>query len=86
MQRLSAGPLDAMRCKLSVIANATADLSPSVPSDQLLPYDNHFHPTIPKHYHFTATQKSEHRRIGHPMLAINILPLEKQVCCTKISV
>jgi len=78
-QRLSATALDPARCKLSVIAQSTADLSLSVPSSQLLPYDMHFHPTIPKFYHFTAARKSENRKLGHPMQAINILPLEDTV-------
>lgn len=78
-QRSSAGLTDIARCKLSVIADATANLSLSLPVGKLLPYDDHFHPTTPKVTKHGLLAKPEARRIGHPMVGVNILPHEEQV-------
>ncbi|KAJ3989140.1 S-adenosyl-L-methionine-dependent methyltransferase [Lentinula detonsa] len=74
-QRLTAPPENAlMRCKLSVMATATADFQTKM-YDELQPYAEHFHPILVK----KATDKLSNRRIGVPFQAVEITPLEKQV-------
>ncbi|KAJ3735654.1 S-adenosyl-L-methionine-dependent methyltransferase [Lentinula guzmanii] len=74
-QRLTASPENAlMRCKLSVMATATADFQTKM-YDELQPYAEHFHPILVK----KATDKLSNRRIGVPFQAVEITPLEKQV-------
>ncbi|KAK2467873.1 hypothetical protein APHAL10511_000168 [Amanita phalloides] len=77
-KRISA-PLDAPeRCKLTIIAEATAECSPAVTSNSLIPYEYHFHPariSIPPP---SDRRKHNTRRVGNPFQAINIIPLEYQ--------
>ncbi|KAJ3777845.1 S-adenosyl-L-methionine-dependent methyltransferase [Lentinula raphanica] len=65
-----------MRCKLSVMATATAEFETKM-YDALQPYSEHFHPTLLKKPVDTA--KFSNRRIGVPFHAAEITPLEKQV-------
>ena len=58
-----------------MIADATAELSLSLPAERLLPYDEHFHPTVVK----GVKQKPNARMPGHPMVGVNVLPHEEQV-------
>lgn len=70
------------RCKLSVIAQATADLQECVHPDALKPYKEHFHPEvvyeIGPHAH-TRGSYLEPRKLGTPHTAITALPLKRQV-------
>ncbi|KIM78942.1 hypothetical protein PILCRDRAFT_75087 [Piloderma croceum F 1598] len=63
------------RCKLTVIADATSDISPAIPLRELLPYDEHFHPTVSK---FAPMSSPESRRIGMSFVAVDIKPLKDQ--------
>lgn len=65
-----------MRCKLSVMATATADFQTKL-YDELQPYAQHFHPTLLKKA--SDTIKISNRRIGVPFQAVEITPLVKQV-------
>ena len=65
------------RCKVGVIAQATAELEDAVNPDALLPYDSHFHPTTVGRP--VQESKPESRRLGHPLAAVNIIPFENQV-------
>ncbi|KAF9643790.1 S-adenosyl-L-methionine-dependent methyltransferase [Thelephora ganbajun] len=78
-QRSSASPTQSARCKLSVIAEASAELSLNLPIGRLLPYDDHFHPTVPKTASLVASGRPEVRKLGHPMVGVNLLPHEEQV-------
>ncbi|KAF5393355.1 hypothetical protein D9757_000545 [Collybiopsis confluens] len=75
--RLTAGPNDkAMRCKLSIMARATAN-SQLLLYDQLQPYPDHFHPILKGAA--SAVKNSSNRKIGIPFQAVEIIPLEEQV-------
>ncbi|KAI0930327.1 hypothetical protein AcW1_009053 [Taiwanofungus camphoratus] len=70
--RLSAKPHTRHRCKVSVIAEATATSELSLPPKSLLPYDDHFHPVTAKSG--VSERRPESRRPGHPLVSINIVP------------
>lgn len=74
-QRISSPPHRSTRCKLSVIAEATADCHYSMDRNLLHPYDDHFHPIVKR----TTTKKPEHRRLGYPFVAVNLVPHADQV-------
>lgn len=42
----------------------------------LQPYEEHFHPVVKR----STTKKPEHRRLGYPFVAVNIIPHADQVC------
>ncbi|KAH8083761.1 S-adenosyl-L-methionine-dependent methyltransferase [Cristinia sonorae] len=65
------------RCKVGVIAEASALLQNSVRPSALLPYDLHFHPTASKGAH--KSKRPESRRSGQPLVSVNIVPLQEQV-------
>ncbi|EPS97236.1 hypothetical protein FOMPIDRAFT_1025135 [Fomitopsis schrenkii] len=73
--RISSPPHRSTRCKLSVIAEATADCHYSMDRNLLHPYDDHFHPIVKR----TTTKKPEHRRLGYPFVAVNLVPHADQV-------
>ncbi|EIM83080.1 S-adenosyl-L-methionine-dependent methyltransferase [Stereum hirsutum FP-91666 SS1] len=77
-ERVSAPPGSQQRCKLSVIAEATAEFSLSLPPEDLLPYNAHWHPTAGAP---SATQKAkpESRKLGHPLVSVNITPMKEQI-------
>ena len=80
LKRISA-PLSANeRCKLTVIAEATADCSYAMQPEALLPYPLHFHPARPSASTSPDARKHNTRRVGNPFQAINIIPREEQVC------
>ena len=87
-QRSTAEPgTRSARCKLSVIAEASAGLSLNLPAKRLLPYDDHFHPTViksakPVEPSKSDDRKSDVRKLGHPMVGVNLLPHEEQVIGT----
>ena len=76
IQRVTAPQGAQSRCKVGVIAQATADLQNAVSPSALLPYDDHFHPSTTKSH---AEKKPESRRLGHPLAAANIVPYKNQV-------
>jgi transcription factor 1 len=57
----------------------SADLSLNLPAEKLQPYDEHFHPTVPKTTRPVKSNKPDARKLGHPMVAVNVLPREEQV-------
>lgn len=67
------------RCKVSVIAQAAAELSEAVPHESLQPFQDHFHPTVPKQGEVANWQGLDERRTGNPMSAITVIPLQHQV-------
>jgi mitochondrial transcription factor 1 len=76
--RLSAVEKTTARCKVSVIAQAVADIQPALPAYKLKPYEEHFHP-IPSLQVMAKMNelRSEAKRAGHPHVALNVVPLEK---------
>ncbi|KAJ3477929.1 hypothetical protein NLI96_g10130 [Meripilus lineatus] len=65
------------RCKVSVIAEASAKLQNSVPPASLRPYEEHFHPL--RNLTIVQQNRPESRRVGHPYVSVNVLPYEEQV-------
>lgn len=61
------------------MAQAAAELSEAVPYDSLQPFQDHFHPNVPKHDEMKG-QGLDGRRTGNPMSAITVIPLKDQVC------
>ncbi|KAI0633426.1 S-adenosyl-L-methionine-dependent methyltransferase [Trametes polyzona] len=74
-QRLTAPPRNARRCKLAVIAEATADIRQAVDPGVFVPYSSHFHPTPSSH----SSHKVAQRRVGQPMHALTAIPYAEQV-------
>lgn len=54
----------------------------TLPAERLLPYDEHFHPTVAKIGKQVGSKKPDVRRLGHPMVGVNVLPHEEQVIGT----
>lgn len=80
LQRVSAGTdQTTARCKLSVIAEAVADCKEALSPDALQPFGDHFHP-VPSTLSSGPSAKRGSRRVGNPFQAINVVPLEHQVC------
>ncbi|KAI0035850.1 S-adenosyl-L-methionine-dependent methyltransferase [Vararia minispora EC-137] len=75
--RLSGGPGSQERCKVGVIAEATAQTNLALPYENLQPFTNHFHPL--KDPHLYHERKREGRRIGTPFVALNSVPLKDQI-------
>lgn len=67
------------RCKVSVMAQATADMSETVPYSSLQPFQDHFHPTVPKQEEIADKTRLDERRTGNPMSAITVIPSQYQV-------
>lgn len=61
------------------MAQAAAELSEAVPYDALQPFQDHFHPTVPKHEEITKGGALDERKTGNPMSAITVIPLQDQV-------
>lgn len=61
------------------MAQATAELSEAVPYESLQPFQDHFHPTVPKQEEVNHRQGLDERRTGNPMSAITVVPLQHQV-------
>lgn len=61
------------------MAQAAAELSEAVPYDALQPFQDHFHPTVPKHDEILKGTILDERKTGNPMSAITVIPLEDQV-------
>ncbi|KAI0684279.1 hypothetical protein C8T65DRAFT_702128, partial [Cerioporus squamosus] len=71
--RLSAPPGTTRRCKLGVIAEATADIKETLHPDCLAPYSDHFHPPA------AARAAVATRKVGQPMHAITAIPYAEQI-------
>ncbi|CAE6457579.1 unnamed protein product [Rhizoctonia solani] len=73
VERISSPPLRSARCKLTLIAEATADLTPAVPNEILEDYDKYF---WPKSESMVGGKKKTPlpRQIGQPFVAVNIDP------------
>ena len=76
-QRTTAKKGTQSRCKVSVIAEASAKLQNSVPPASLRPYEEHFHPL--RNLTIVQQNRPESRRVGHPYVSVNVLPYEEQV-------
>lgn len=75
---MSAKLSDGARCKLTVIAEATAECKVALDPNSMAPYDDHFHPIVARVGHTYSTP--DNRRIGAPFVAITVEPHERQVC------
>jgi hypothetical protein len=85
-QRISAPLKVRERCKLSVIAEASSHFFPSLPSERLSPFSDHFHPAATDDSRIgIPSARPEARRRGSPFLAMNVLPHDEQVCHVRIS-
>jgi len=51
----------------------------TLPVERLLPYDEHFHPTVPKNIRPVVSSRPEARKLGNPMMGVNVLLHEEQV-------
>ncbi|KAI9461235.1 S-adenosyl-L-methionine-dependent methyltransferase [Lactarius psammicola] len=78
-RRISAPPKGADRCKLSVIAEASADFSPSLPPESLSPFIEHFHPATNGFRIGGSVLRPETRQRGSPFLAVNVVPHVQQI-------
>ena len=61
------------------MAQAAADFFEAVPYDALQPFQDHFHPTVPKHEETINKHGLDGRRTGNPMSAVTAIPLKDQV-------
>ncbi|KAL0956733.1 hypothetical protein HGRIS_002853 [Hohenbuehelia grisea] len=75
-QRLDAGPTSRTRCKVSVIAEAVADLQLALPTSQISPHNRYFHPS----YNFTTKLP----RQAAQFQAVTITPLAHQIITRKM--
>ncbi|OSD04052.1 S-adenosyl-L-methionine-dependent methyltransferase [Trametes coccinea BRFM310] len=73
--RVTARPKAKARCKLSVIAEACAEVEDAVDPEMLAPYEEHFYP-LPA---ASGIQKPSTKRVGQPMHAITATPYSEQV-------
>ncbi|OSX66405.1 hypothetical protein POSPLADRAFT_1177873 [Postia placenta MAD-698-R-SB12] len=74
--RIAGKPGTTKRCKLSVIAEGTAENKLSLGSGSLLPYDSHFHPSPAR---TAAGRPVGLRKPGHPMVTMNVVPHAEQI-------
>ncbi|KAG6865520.1 hypothetical protein C0991_001841 [Blastosporella zonata] len=68
----------ASRCKLSIVAEATAECIPCLDFYATQPYDEHFHP-IPAAKAIAVELKKDSRAVGRPFRAMTIVPFENQI-------
>jgi hypothetical protein len=76
-QRMKALPGELARCKVSVMTQAAAEITETLPFGQLQPYGDHFHPI-----RITGTPKEgplEPRGFGSPHAALTATPKVDQV-------
>jgi mitochondrial transcription factor 1 len=67
-----------MQCKLSVIGQAVAEFKNAVDPALTSPFEKHFHPAPMRAPQLSKTNNLT-LRLGHPVIAVNALPLKKQV-------
>jgi len=71
--RVSATTKSAIRCKVSVVADAVSHMKLAIPEEDLLPYSDHFYPTP-----FIEPSKTPKARTpGTPYVAMNVFPAEE---------
>ncbi|KZT71045.1 S-adenosyl-L-methionine-dependent methyltransferase [Daedalea quercina L-15889] len=73
--RIASSPSKQTRCKLSVIAEATAQCRYAMDRALLQPYETHFHPVVMR----SSSKKSPVRKVGYPFVALNIIPHADQI-------
>ncbi|KAL5523855.1 hypothetical protein ACEPAG_8028 [Sanghuangporus baumii] len=79
-RRMSATNTDTEYCKLSVVAQAAASITPAIPREELQPYKDHFHPLgVGKE---VVERKGNKRPAGSPYVAVQVDPLQEQVIAT----
>ncbi|KAG6876930.1 hypothetical protein C0992_011334, partial [Termitomyces sp. T32_za158] len=66
------------RCKLSIVAEATAECTTPLEFAATQPYEQHFHP-FPSFRSLHTEAKKDVRAIGRPFRTVNIIPFEKQI-------
>ncbi|KAG6918073.1 hypothetical protein DXG01_016731 [Tephrocybe rancida] len=66
------------RCKLSIVAQATAECTTPLDWSETTPYSEHFHP-IPSARAKAAELKKDSRAVGLPFCTMIAVPLEKQI-------
>lgn len=66
------------RCKVSVMAQAAADMHEAIPYDSLQPYSDHFHPDRHNTYELKYGEL-DLRRLGIPQTAASFIPMERPV-------
>ncbi|KAG5651167.1 hypothetical protein H0H81_009631 [Sphagnurus paluster] len=66
----------ATRCKVSIIAEASATITQALPFSALQPYDTHFHPVTPTGG-MSPDLKRSSRAVGLPFHSMNVVPLER---------
>ncbi|CAE6384476.1 unnamed protein product [Rhizoctonia solani] len=73
LERISSPPARSPRCKLTIVAEATAKTTPAIPEELLEDYDRYF---WPKSESAVGGKKKTPlpRRIGQPFVAINVDP------------
>ncbi|KAG6885163.1 hypothetical protein C0993_005403 [Termitomyces sp. T159_Od127] len=75
---VAAGQDRSARCKLSVVAEATAECTAPLDFATTQPYEQHFHP-FPSIRSLSIETKKDARAIGRPFRTMNIVPLENQI-------
>jgi transcription factor 1 len=70
------------RCKVSVMAEAVAEMSHAVSPEVLAPYPDHWHP-IPSQISQNMTRRAQNRKVGQPMVALTLNPRAEQVRRTR---
>ncbi|KAF5376226.1 hypothetical protein D9615_008540 [Tricholomella constricta] len=66
------------RCKVSIIAEASAHITSALPSSVLNPFDQHFHPVTSAHAK-AADLKRSSRAVGLPFQSMNLVPRQHQL-------
>ena len=79
VQRLTATFDQKERCKLTLIAEATAESSTAIPSEKLQPFDLHFHPARSPIPGAPDNRGYNSKRHSKPMQTASFVPLEDQV-------
>ncbi|KAI0081915.1 S-adenosyl-L-methionine-dependent methyltransferase [Panus rudis PR-1116 ss-1] len=77
VDRLTAPPGATVRSKAGVIAEATSEMRYPVRPSELVPYDDHFHPIVVESKR--PKKKNSSRKLGHPHLALTIVPNAEQI-------
>ncbi|KAF9515522.1 hypothetical protein BS47DRAFT_1391549 [Hydnum rufescens UP504] len=72
--RLTAPIGNSHRCKLTILAEALTDITVSPPQESYTPYSDHFFPPLPVTRSGKSSKGKKSRRIGNPMVAINMMP------------
>ncbi|KAG5720008.1 hypothetical protein E4T56_gene6859 [Termitomyces sp. T112] len=77
-RRVVAAVTGTARCKLSIVAEATASCTPTLDFAATQPYDQHFYP-LPSLRRMAIDMKKDVRAIGRPYRTMTVVPLEDQL-------